>query len=632
MSLEPGAASFLPVSAACMSGRGWDGYDFLLVTGDAYVDHPSFGAAVIGRVLEAAGYRAAVLAQPDFTSPDAFSAMGRPRLAVLITAGSIDSMVAHYTAAKKPRRQDDYSPDRRAGLRPDRAALVYAHRAREAFPGLPLILGGLEASLRRFAHYDYWDDKVRRSYLVDARADLLVCGMGERAILEIARGLRDGARIDALRGIRGICYRAPASAAIDGKTPDGAFDAVTCEPYERAAASKTAFARAFMTQYDNQDAASGLAVIQRHGDTIVVQTPPAPPLNTEQLDAVADLPYTRAAHPMYPGGIKAVEEVRFSVIHNRGCFGSCSFCSIAFHQGRVVSARSHGSVLGEARVIAALPDFKGYIHDVGGPTANFRRPSCGKKTGMCRRRLCLTPEPCPRLDRDGSDYLELLRKLRRVPGVKKVFIRSGLRYDHLLLDTSAALLDELVKHHVSGQLKVAPEHCRDAVLDLMGKPRWAVYERFQKRFDALNKKYGKEQYLVPYLISSHPGCTLSDAVEMAETLNRTGRCPEQVQDFYPTPGTLSTCMYHTGLDPRTMKPVYVPRSPREKAMQRALLQWRLPQNRALVMSALRQTGRMDLVGHGPHCLLRPERPPGYKKPAPKEVKPHGTRKKRNGGR
>ncbi|GHV33863.1 YgiQ family radical SAM protein [Clostridia bacterium] len=583
--------AFLPVTRDEMTERGWYWYDFLLVTGDAYVDHPSFGAAVIGRVLERAGYRVAALAQPKYGGCGAFSEMGKPRRGVMITGGNVDSMVARYTAANKPRSEDDYSPEQKAGLRPDRAVLVYAKLAREAFPETRIILGGLEASLRRFAHYDYWDDAVRGSYLVESGADVLVYGMGERTVLEVASG-KD------LASIRGICYTA--------ESYDGG--AVRCHSLEEVQSSRRKYAAAFMQQYNEQDAATGKVVIQPHGGVLLIQNPPAPPLETDELDSAAALPYTRAAHPRYKNGIKAVEEVRFSIIHNRGCFGGCNFCSIAFHQGREVTARSHASVLAEAEKIAALPDFKGYIHDVGGPTANWRRRSCsGQRTrGMCRHKSCLAPKPCPKADLDGADYLSLLRKLRNVKGVKKVFVRSGLRYDALMTDKSA-LLEELVQHHVSGQLKVAPEHCVPGVLDAMGKPHWEAFIAFEKRFAELNESCGKQQFLVPYLISSHPGSTLKDAVKLAETLNAMGCRPEQVQDFYPTPGTLSTCMYYTGFDPRTMKPIYVPRSPKDKAMQRALLQWNRPEKRALVLEALRRAGRMDLVGFGKRCLIRPER-------------------------
>ena len=592
-------AAFLPISKEDMQSRGWWWYDFLLVTGDAYVDHPSFGAAVIGRVLEADGFRVAVLAQPDWHSAEAFLAMGRPKLGVLIGAGNLDSMVAHYTAAKKPRSEDFYSPGKRAGLRPDRASIVYANRAREAFPGLPIILGGLEASLRRFAHYDYWDDAVRRSVLVDANADLLVYGMGERATREIAALLKKKTPVSEITGVRGTAYLT--------KTPP---QGLALPSFEAVRADKRAYARATMLEYAEHDPIRGRTLLQMHGERTLVVNPPAMPLDTAELDAVAELPYTRSYHPMYDaaGGVPAIEEVRFSITHNRGCFGGCNFCALAFHQGRMVTARSTESVLREAVALTKLPDFKGYISDVGGPTANFRHPSCKKQLtkGMCPDRGCLFPEPCPNLDADHSDYLSLLRKLRAIDGVKKVFVRSGVRYDYLLEDKNGEFFSELVKYHVSGQLRVAPEHCVDRVLGYMGKPRIGVYERFLDKYRRLNQRYEKEQFAVPYLMSSHPGCTLSDAVELAEYLNRQGRQPEQVQDFYPTPGTLSTCMYYTGLDPRTMQPLSVARAPEDKRMQRALLQWRSPDKRGTVIAALRKAGREDLIGYGPECLVRPD--------------------------
>ncbi|MCI8422816.1 MAG: YgiQ family radical SAM protein [Lawsonibacter sp.] len=595
---------FLPVTREDMARRGWESYDFLLITGDAYVDHPSFGPAIIGRVLEAAGYRVAILAQPDWRSPDAFAALGRPRLGVLASAGNLDSMVAHYTAAKKRRHDDAYSPGRRAGLRPDHACVVYANRVREVFGDIPLVIGGLEASLRRFAHYDYWEDKVRRSILFDAQADLLTYGMGETATLEIAARLASGTPIGEITDVRGTC------AAV--KHPGVcAFPWVEVPSFEEVSASKESYARANMTEYLEHDAVSGKAILQRHGREFLLVNPPALPLPTRELDRVAELPYVREPHPMYDalGGVPAIEEVRFSITQNRGCFGACNFCSLAFHQGRTVTARSHASVLREARLLLAHPGFKGYIHDVGGPAATFRRPSCQKqlKHGMCRNRACLAPEPCPNLDADHTDYMLLLRKLRALPGVKKVFIRSGIRFDFLMKDPSGECFTDLVQHHISGQLKVAPEHCAPHTLDCMGKPHIEVYEKFKEKYFKLNRRYGKEQYLVPYLISSHPGCTLADAVRLAEWLNRQGHMPEQVQDFYPTPGTLATCMWYTGLDPRTMEPVYVPRTPHDKALQRALMQWRKPQNRKLVLEALCTAGREDLVGYGKRCLIKPDK-------------------------
>ena len=590
---------FLPVSKQDMQERGWWWYDFLLVTGDAYVDHPTFGAAVIGRVLEAEGYRVAVLAQPDWHSAQDFAAMGRPRLGVLIGAGNLDSMVAHYTAAKKRRSEDFYSPGKKAGLRPDRAVIVYANRAREAFPDCPIVIGGLEASLRRFAHYDYWDDAVRRSVLVDSGADLLVYGMGETATREIAAALRKKRPISSITEVRGTAYLT--------KTPP---EGLSLPSFEAVRADRRAYARAAMTEFTEHDPIRGRTLLQAHGDRTLVVNPPALPLDGEALDAVAELPYTRTYHPMYEplGGVPAIEEVRFSITHNRGCFGGCSFCALAFHQGRMVTARTEESVVREAEALIALPDFKGYISDVGGPTANFRHPSCAEqlRRGMCPHRACLCPEPCPHLNADHSDYLRLLRRLRTLPGVKKVFVRSGIRYDYLLEDRGSPFLAELVQHHISGQLRVAPEHCVDSVLDFMGKPRIGVYEQFLDRYRRLNERAGKEQFAVPYLMSSHPGCTLHDAIALACWLNKKRAQPEQVQDFYPTPGTLSTCMYYTGLDPRTMADIYVPRSPEEKRMQRALLQWRRPENRKTVLAALQKAGREDLIGCGPDCLVRPE--------------------------
>ncbi len=620
---------FLPVSRADMDSRGWESYDFLIVTGDAYVDHPSFGSAIIARLLESEGYRVCVCAQPDWRDPASLTAYGRPRLGVMLSAGNLDSMVAHYTVAKRRRSADAYSPGNRTGLRPDRAAIVYANLARRAFGDLPVVIGGLEASLRRFAHYDYWEDKVRRSVLVDSGADLLVYGMGERATLEIAQRLAAGTPVREIQDVRGTAFLADDPGAC-------AYPKTFCASFEEVAADKRAYAQANMIQYREHDPVVGRAVLQPHGEKLLVVNPPAAPLTTQELDRVAELPYVREPHPMYDdmGGVPAIEEVRFSICHNRGCFGACNFCSLAFHQGRMVTSRSHESVLREARLLIAHPGFKGYLHDVGGPTANFRRPACQKqrRAGLCKNRACLAPTACPNLDADHSDYLALLRKLRALPGVKKVFIRSGIRFDYLLQDKSGAFLRELVEHHVSGQLKVAPEHCVDSVLDYMGKPHIAVYEKFRQKYEALNKACGKEQYLVPYLMSSHPGCTLADAVELACWLNRSGRQPEQVQDFYPTPGTLSTCMYYTGLDPRTMEPVFVPKSAHEKAMQRALMQWKRPEKRPLVLEALRLTHREDLIGYGKECLLHPDRPQPRRQDGPRSSdRPAGGKKGRGGG-
>ncbi len=607
--------SFLPVSRADMSGRGWEEYDFLLITGDAYVDHPSFGTPLIGRLLEAEGFRVALLSQPEWRSTRAFKTLGRPRLGVFLSAGNLDSMVAHYTAAKKRRSEDFYSPGKKAGLRPDRASIVYANRAKEAFPGLPVIIGGLEASLRRFAHYDYWDNKVRRSVLVDSKADILVYGMGERATLEIANRLKNGTPVSEITDIRGTTVLVSDKGAC-------AFPFVECPSCEDVRESKIDYASATKIQYDEHDPVRGRAVIQRHGDKFLIVNPPQMPLDTAELDRLAALPFMREAHPAYNdmGGVPAIEEVRFSVIHNRGCFGACSFCSLAFHQGRIVTSRSHESVINEVKGFLSHPEFKGYVHDVGGPTANFRRPACARqlKNGACRDKACLAPSPCKNLDADHADFLGLLRKLREIKGVKKVFVRSGIRYDYMLLDKRGEFFPELVRHHISGQLKVAPEHCVDRVLDYMGKPHIGAYERFLEKYRGLNEKYGKEQYVVPYLMSSHPGCTLKDAVKLAEYLHRNGRQPEQVQDFYPTPGTLSTAMYYTGIDPRTMKPVYVAKTSHDKALQRAMLQWARPENRKLVMEALKASRREDLIGYGKDCLVRLAGKAHFK-PAPKRA-------------
>lgn len=624
-------ADFLPVSKQDMNSRGWWWYDFLIVTGDAYVDHPSFGPTVIARVLEGEGYRVAVLAQPDWRSTEAFTAMGRPRLGVMIGAGNLDSMVAHYTAAKKRRSEDFYSPGKKMGLRPDRATIVYANRAREAFGGdMPIIIGGLEASLRRFAHYDYWDDKVRRSILFDSRADLLTYGMGEYASREIARRLKKKISVSEMTDIRGTAFIARGDFEREG--------AVLLPSFEEVTKDKRAYADATRIEYAEHDAVRGRTLIQPHGNRKLVVNPPAHALTTQELDAVAALPYTREAHPMYDdvGGVPAIEEVRFSVIHNRGCFGACNFCALAFHQGRAVTSRSHDSVIKEVEAMTRHPLWKGYVSDVGGPTANFRHASCRQQAekGMCAERRCLAPEPCPNLDADHSDYLALLRRLRAIPGVKKVFVRSGIRYDYMLQDKNSEFFSELVRYHISGQLKVAPEHCIDGVLDYMGKPHIGVYEQFMDKYRRLNQRYEKEQYIVPYLMSSHPGSTLSDAVELAEYLHKRGRQPEQVQDFYPTPGTISTCMYYTGLDPRTMKPVYVAKTPHEKAMQRALLQWKRPDKRRLVLQALREAGREDLIGYGKGCLVRPDAPrkSGGDGPGKKPAAGKGTASRPAGGK
>ena len=608
---------FLPISREDMENRGWYYCDFLLVTGDAYIDHPSFGTAIISRVLENAGFKVAILSQPDFTSEKDFLAMGKPRYAVLINAGNIDSMVAHYTAAKKRRHDDAYTAGGVGGKRPDRAVTVYSMLARKAFPDTPVLIGGLEASLRRFAHYDYWADRVMPSVLSSSGADALMFGMSERSIIEIAKNMKAGKKgNDIWRNIRGVAYFAHNNEQIP-------FESVECPSYEDVLAEKIAYAKSVKLQYDQADHVTGKAILQKHGKRILVQNPPAIPLTTEEMDKVYALPYMRTYHPSYEkfGGVPAIQEVQFSIIHNRGCFGACNFCALAFHQGRYISARSHDSVINEAKQIAKHPDFKGYIHDVGGPTANFRFPSCKKqeKHGLCTNKRCLFPKACSQLEADHTDYLSLLRKLREIDGIKKVFVRSGLRYDYMMADNNDEFFTELVKHHISGQLKVAPEHMSDNALYYMGKPSFSIYEKFRERYTKINEKLGKKQYLVPYLMSSHPGATLDDAILLAEYLNKIGYCPEQVQDFYPTPGTLSTAMYYTEIDPRTMKPVYVAKTAEEKAMQRALLQWRRTDKRPIIIAALKKAGREDLIGFGKECLIRPAR--GEKPPVIKHKKP-----------
>ena len=602
MSSSKSIYDFLPVSAEDMRNRDWYYYDFLLITGDAYVDHPAFGAAVIGRILEAGGYRVAILPQPSFADAADITAMGRPRYAALVTAGNLDSMVAHYTASKKKRSDDFYSPGKKPGKRPDRAVIVYSKLVREVFPDLPVIIGGLEASLRRFAHYDYWEDKVRRPILVDSGADLLVYGMGETAIVEIAKRLAAKDNIKEITDIRGTGY---AAGFYDGKYP-----VVVCDSFENVAGDKKAYAKATMQQHDELDPVKGRTVVQKCGRSNVVINPPPPVLSTAELDRIYALPFTREVHPMYEkaGGVPAIEEVRFSVIHNRGCFGGCNYCALAFHQGRVVASRSHESVIDEVTGFTTHPEFKGYVHDVGGPTANFRKPSCKKqsKYGMCTGKKCLVP-PCEHLDIDHTDYLLLLRKLKAIRGIKKVFIRSGVRFDYLMLDKKGEFFAEMVKDHISGQLKVAPEHNSGKVLGYMGKPPNTVFEAFSEKYKNLNLRYGKNQFLVPYFIAAHPGCTIDDSIKLAEYLNKQGRQPEQVQLFYPTPGTLSTCMYYTGLDPFSLKPVYVPRTQKEKTIQRALMQWKRPKNREIVRQTLIEAGREDLIGFGKNCLIRPTR-------------------------
>lgn len=587
-----------------MIERGWDSVDFVYVIGDAYVDHPSFGHAIISRVLESHGYRVGIISQPDWKNKKSIQVFGEPRLGFLVSAGNMDSMVNHYSVSKKRRKTDAYTPGGKMGKRPDYACVVYGNLIRQTYKKTPIILGGIEASLRRLAHYDYWSDRLKRSVLLDSGADIISYGMGERSIVEIADALDAGIPVNELTYIDGTVVKI--------KDRDRIYDAEFLPSYEDLKADKKTYADSFYTQYLNTDAFNGKRLAEPYSDHLfVVQNPPSKPLSVSEMDDVYSLPYTRTYHPSYEaeGGIPAISEIRFSLISNRGCFGGCSFCALTFHQGRIVQVRSHESLLKEAEIITKEKDFKGYIHDVGGPTANFRHPSCKKQTehGVCRNRQCLFPKPCGNLDADHSDYVSLLNKLRELPGVKKVFIRSGIRFDYLLADRKRDFLKELCQYHVSGQLKVAPEHVARPVLSLMGKPEHSVYEKFTEEFYKMNAKIGKKQYLVPYLMSSHPGSTLKEAVELAEYCRDLGYMPEQVQDFYPTPSTLSTCMYYTGLDPRTGQKVYVPKNPHEKAMQRALIQYRNPELYDLVLEALKRAGRMDLVGFGPKCLIRPRR-------------------------
>lgn len=587
---------FLPVNAEEMRKRGWDAPDFVYVTGDAYVDHPSFGLAIISRVLENAGYRVCMLAQPDWHSKESFMAFGKPRIGFLVTAGVVDSMVNHYTAAKKHRSTDSYSPGGKAGYRPDRATIVYCNRIREAYGSVPIGIGGVEASLRRFAHYDYWDDRVRNSMLVDSGADVLMYGMGENTILSVAEWMKN-ARSFSECAIPGTCVMVK-------EVPE---DAIQIESAEETASDKKAYARAFLKQYEEQDPIRGKRLAQKHGAKYMLQNKPAMPLTQSELDRVYALNYMRSWHPMYDalGGIPALQEVEFSITSERGCFGACNFCALTFHQGRIVTSRSKESILKEASLLTQKPNFKGYIHDVGGPTANFRYPACAKqlKNGTCKTRQCLFPSPCKNAVADHSEYVDILRALRKLPQVKKVFVRSGIRFDYLLLDKKSSFINELVKHHISGQLKVAPEHASSNALRYMGKPNIEVFDAFLEKFRETNKKHGMDQYIVPYFMSSHPGCTLEDAICLAEYMKKQNLHPDQVQDFYPTPGTLSTAMFHTGLDPRDMKSVYVAKSAEEKEMQRALMQYDRPQNRAIVIKALRKAGRSDLIGRGPKCLV-----------------------------
>ncbi|MCI7722662.1 MAG: YgiQ family radical SAM protein [Mediterraneibacter faecis] len=594
--------NFLPITREEMKERGWDQVDFVYVSGDAYVDHPSFGHAIITRLLESRGYRVGIIAQPDWRKPESVQVFGEPRLGFLVSAGNMDSMVNHYSVSKKRRKTDAYTPGGEMGKRPDYACVVYGNLIRQTYKKTPIILGGIEASLRRMAHYDYWSDKLKRSVLLDSGADVISYGMGEHSIIELAEALDAGIPVEDITYIAGTVVKT--------KSLDSIYDAEILPSFEDLKADKMNYARSFYTQYLNTDAFNGKRLVEPYSDHLyVVQNPPAAPLTQMEMDDVYSLPYQRTYHPSYEakGGVPAIKEIKFSLISNRGCFGGCSFCALTFHQGRIVQVRSHESLIEEAKEITKDKDFKGYIHDVGGPTANFRHPSCKKQMehGVCKTRQCLFPSPCKNLDADHRDYVSLLRKLRDIPKVKKVFIRSGIRFDYLLADKKQEFLRELCEYHVSGQLKVAPEHVAGPVLSLMGKPEHKVYEEFTRQFYKMNEKIGKEQYLVPYLMSSHPGSTLKEAVELAEYCRDLGYMPEQVQDFYPTPSTLSTCMYYTGVDPRTMQKVYVPKSPHEKAMQRALIQYRNPELYDLVIEALHKAGRPDLIGFGPKCLVRP---------------------------
>lgn len=603
MTNKPKQNDFLPISKSDMRKRGIEQLDFICVTGDSYVDHPTFGTAIISRVIEAEGFSVGILAQPGFRNANDMQKLGRPKYAFMVSSGNIDSMVAHYTVAKRKRSDDAYTAGGKAGRRPDRALTVYCKLIREAYPDIPIIIGGLEASLRRFAHYDYWDDAVHPSILCSTTADLLVYGMGEKQTIEIVHRLASGESVDTMTDIRGTCYLTDPV-----NTP---FTSAQCPDFDAVCRDKKLYAKAAKIQMAEQDEVRGKTIIQRHGKKMLVQNPPMTALNGEELDRIYELPYMRTYHPSYEseGGVPAIKEMEFSITHNRGCFGACNFCSIAFHQGRKVTCRTHESVVREAQEMTKNPHFKGYISDVGGPTANFRQPSCAmqKEHGLCKEKKCLAPRPCKNLLADHSDYVSLLRKLREIKGIKKVFIRSGIRYDYMLSDPDDTFFKELVRYHVSGQLRVAPEHCSANVLDKMGKPHIEAYRIFLKKYREETAKIGKEQYLVPYLMSSHPGSTLNDAIELALFLKEAGIHPDQVQDFYPTPGTVSTCMYHTGIDPISGESVFVPKTPEEKAMQRALLQYYKPENREIVRKALILANRRDLIGNRPGCLI-PDQP------------------------
>ena len=614
--------SFLPICKQDMIDRGWAQCDFVYVIGDAYVDHPSFGHAIISRVLESHGYSVGIISQPDWKNPKSIDIFGRPRLGFLVSGGNMDSMVNHYSVTKHKRKTDAFTPGGVMGKRPDYATIVYCNLIRQSYKDVPILIGGIEASLRRLGHYDYWSESMKRSILLDSQADLLMYGMGEKSIIEIADALNAGMEAKDITYIDGTVFR---TAQLDESLPT-----IVLPSFDELKRNKRKYAESFKIQYGNCDPFTAKRLAEPYGKEFIVQNPPQKPLTTEEMDAVYALPYERTWHPCYAkaGGVPAIEEVKFSLVSNRGCFGACSFCALTFHQGRIIQTRSHESILAEAELMVKDKDFKGYIHDVGGPTANFRYPACEKQLskGACGGRQCLYPTPCKNMKADHSDYVALLRKLRKIPGVKKVFVRSGIRFDYLLADKKDTFFKELVQFHISGQLKVAPEHVSDAVLSRMGKPRNAVYNKFVDKYFALNKQYGMNQYLVPYLMSSHPGSTLKEAIELAEYIREMGYNPEQVQDFYPTPSTLSTVMYYTGLDPRTMEKVYVPTDPHEKAMQRALIQYRNPKNYYLVREALLKAHREDLIGSGPKCLIRAV-PPRQGKPTapPPKLPPKGKK-------
>ena len=599
---------FLPICKQDMIDRGWEQLDFVYISGDAYVDHPSFGHAIITRILESHGFKVGIIAQPDWKDKESIAVYGEPRLGFLVSAGNMDSMVNHYSVSKKRRSTDAFTPGGEMGKRPDYATIVYCNLIRQTYKKTPIIIGGIEASLRRMAHYDYWSNKLKRSILLDSGADIISYGMGERSIVEIAEALDSGLKIEDITYIEGTVCKV--------KSLENVYDALILESWDDLKADKLNYAKSFYTQYCNTDPFASKRLVEPYSDHLyVVQNPPAKPLSQSEMDRVYSLPYMRTYHPSYEvaGGVPAIEEVKYSLISNRGCFGGCNFCALTFHQGRIIQTRSHESLIAEAKKFIWDKEFKGYIHDVGGPTANFRHPSCEKQLekGVCKNRQCLFPTPCKNMKVDHKDYLSILRKLRQLPNVKKVFIRSGIRFDYLMADKDDTFFRELCEHHISGQLKVAPEHVADPVLQMMGKPENSVYRAFTKKYKQINEKLGKNQFLVPYLMSSHPGSTMKEAIALAEYLRDLGYMPEQVQDFYPTPSTISTCMYYTEVDPRTMQPVYVPKNPHEKAMQRALIQYRNPKNYDLVMEALKSANRMDLVGFGKECLIRPRQGAGF---------------------